>query len=103
MKPDETTRRRLRGLAHPLKPCVQVGAAGVTSAVIAEIEGALRHHQLLKVRVRAHDRPSRDAAIREMVEKCGAELVSRIGNVAVLYRRNPDRPDLTGQEAPGQT
>ena len=102
MKLDEPTRRRLRGLAHPLKPCVQVGSAGVTTAVLAELDGALGHHQLLKIRVRAADRRLRDAAIREMAEKCGAALLSRIGNVAVLYRRNPDRPDLTTRGDPAQ-
>ena len=103
MELDESTRRRLRGLAHGLRPCVQVGSAGVTTAVLAELNGALEHHQLLKIRVRAADRRSRDAAIREMAEKCGAALLGRIGNVAVLYRRNPDRPALTAREDSGQT
>ena len=34
----------LKGLAHPLKPVVQLGANGLTEGVIAEIESALVLH-----------------------------------------------------------
>jgi RNA-binding protein len=89
MKAEEAEKRRLRGLAHALKPCIHVGNAGVTDAVMRELAIALDHHELLKVRIRATDRSGRDAAIAAMIERSGAQLVSRIGNVAVLYRKRP--------------
>lgn len=89
MRLTESQKRHLRGLAHPMKPCVHVGAAGVTPAVLAELGSALAHHELLKVKVKADDREARDAAIAELVGKSGAILVSRVGNVAVLYRPDP--------------
>lgn len=87
-------RRWLKGRAHPLKAVVQVGQAGVTDAVLAELDGALAHHELLKVKIAAGgEREERDAAIALLLERSGAELVERIGNVAVLYRANPHRRD----------
>lgn len=94
MKLTESQKRHLRGLAHQLKPCIHVGNAGVTPAILGELNGALAHHELLKVKIRSTDRDGRDAAIAEMVEKSGAFLVSRIGNVAVLYRPDPEVPRL---------
>lgn len=85
-------RRWLRGEAHHLKPVVTIGQAGLTEAVLAELELALSHHELLKVKVNVGDRDLRDAIVAPMVERTGAVLITRIGNVAVLYRANPKKP-----------
>ncbi len=85
----EKQRRWLKGTAHALKPVVMVGQAGLTPAVLAELDGALDHHELLKVRISAGDRGERDAMIPPMLEHSRAVLVTRIGNIAVLYRANP--------------
>ena len=53
-------RRYLRELAHPLKPVVTLGAKGVTAPVLAELDLALDHHELLKVRL-SGDRAQRAA------------------------------------------
>lgn len=44
-------KQHLKGLAHNLKPVVLMGANGLTEAVLAEIEIALNHHELIKVKV----------------------------------------------------
>jgi RNA-binding protein len=85
-------KRYLRGLAHDLKPIVMVGAKGVTPSLVAELELALEQHELVKVKVAAEDRETRDAWIGELEEKSAASLVSRIGHTAVLYRRSKDKP-----------
>ncbi len=97
----ERQRKHLRGLAHHLKPVVSVGSAGVTDPVIAELDQALAHHELVKMRVRVGDRDSRDEALTELVGRTDAILVQRIGNTAVLYRRNPDKPKIS-LPAPGR-
>jgi RNA-binding protein len=99
MKLTEPQKKHLRGLAHHLAPCVHVGNAGVTPALLAELEGALAHHELLKVKVRTTDREQRNALIAELTDRSGAILVTRIGNVAVLYRPDASGPRLT---LPGQ-
>lgn len=84
-------RRWLKAQAHHRKPVVSVGQAGVTERLLAELEGALAHHELLKVKVAAGDRDLRDGMIAQMVKATSAELIHRIGNVAVLYRANPKK------------
>ncbi len=91
MKLSEAQKKHLRGLGHKLKPLVMVGEAGLTEAVYAEFESTLEHHELIKVRVRVGDRDARDATIQTLCERSGAELVQRIGNVALLYRQNPQK------------
>lgn len=85
-------KRYLRGLAHDLKPVVMVGAKGITANLVAELDSALEQHELVKVKVSAEDRESRDAFIADLATQATAELVSRIGHTAVLYRRSKDKP-----------
>jgi len=86
--------RKLRGFAHALKVIVIVGNNGLTENVVNEIDNALEQHELMKVRVNAGDRDDRDEMIQSMLEKTGAVLIQRIGNVAVLYRNNPEMPKI---------
>ncbi len=82
----QTQRRHLRKLAHHLKPVVIVGGAGLTPAVLEEIDGRLAHHELIKVRVNAADREERQAMIERIAEATGADWVLSIGHVAAFYR-----------------
>jgi RNA-binding protein len=86
MNLSEKQQRFLRGKAHPLKPVIQLGQHGLTPAVCAEAARALLDHELIKVRVRAPDRPTRDALIGDLARATGSELVHRIGHVAVLFK-----------------
>jgi RNA-binding protein len=90
----EKQRRKLRQLGHARKPVVIVGGQGLHDAVLAEVDGALAHHELIKVRVNAGDRETRDAMIATLCETCGAQLVQRVGHVALLYRRHPENPRI---------
>ncbi|HET6628917.1 MAG TPA: YhbY family RNA-binding protein [Woeseiaceae bacterium] len=94
MQLSESRKKFLRGLGHQLKPIVSVGGAGVTDALLREFCATIAHHELVKVRVRAGDRERRDAAIGELCRRGEAALVTRIGNVALFYRRNPDDPKI---------
>ncbi|MBK1718555.1 ribosome assembly RNA-binding protein YhbY [Thiocystis violacea] len=86
-------KRWLKQQIHHLKPVVIVGQHGLTESVLAEIEIALAHHELLKIRINAGDREERDAAISLIQERTQAELVSRVGHVAAFYRYNPMKRD----------
>ena len=68
----------LRGLAHHRKPVVMVGEAGLTENVIAEIDQALAHHELIKVKIRLGDRTERRQAIAAICEKTACEEVQAI-------------------------
>lgn len=87
-------RKHLRGLTHALQPVVIVADKGLSENVMAEIESALNHHELVKIRLRT-DREQRAAWAREIEERCGAERVHAIGQVVSYYRRNPEKPVVT--------
>jgi RNA-binding protein len=79
-------RQFLRGLAHHRKPVVTLGDAGVTPTVIAEIEQALDHHELVKLKLRVGDRDARRGALSKICDQTGAERVQEIGQMAVIFR-----------------
>lgn len=86
-------RRYLRGLTHDLKPVVTVADKGLTDNVRAEIEQALEHHELIKIKLRA-ERDQRSAWIEQIGQAFKAELVHQIGQVACYYRRHPKKPKI---------
>lgn len=92
MRITERQRRWLKAQAHHRKAVVSVGQAGVTEGLLAELEGALAHHELLKVRVAAGDRDLRGQLVDRLTEATRAELITRVGKVVVLYRANPKKP-----------
>lgn len=94
MQLSERQRRHLKGLAHPLKPVILMGNAGLTDAVVAATSEALGHHELIKVRLPGLEREERDAALAQLAERTGSAMVTRIGHVAVLYRQHPDLPRI---------
>ena len=83
-------RKALKAKAHKLEPLVQIGAKGLTEEVIAEIDRALRAHELIKVRAGGLDRGTRDDAFGSICEKTGAEAVQQVGKVCVLFRKKAD-------------
>jgi len=83
----EKMKRELRGRGHTLKPVVSMGNAGLSKAVLREIELSLEHHELMKIRIGAADREQRKTIITEICTTCGAELVQAIGHIALIYRK----------------
>jgi len=76
----------LKGHAHPLKPVVMLGNTGLTEGVLAEIELALQHHELIKVKVAAEERETKTLIVDAIVRETKASNVQVIGNILVLYR-----------------
>ena len=76
----------LKGLAHPLKPVVMLGNNGLTEGVLAEIEQALAHHELIKIKVAAEERETKTLIVDAIVRETKASNVQVIGNMLVLYR-----------------
>lgn len=83
-------KKKLRAEAHALKPVVLIGQAGYTAAVLAEIELALDSHELIKIKIRA-DRDERKRISDNICADTGAELIQTIGQIAVIYRLNPEK------------
>ncbi|MDU3895669.1 ribosome assembly RNA-binding protein YhbY [Enterobacter hormaechei] len=79
-------KQHLKGLAHPLKPVVMLGNNGLTEGVLAEIEQALEHHELIKVKIASEDRDTKNLIVEAIVRETGACNVQVIGKTLVLYR-----------------
>ena len=79
-------RLELKGRAHALKPIVIIGNAGLTAAVLDEIERSLKSHDLLKIRVMNDDREARAGMLQEICETLKAGPVQHIGKMLVVYR-----------------
>ena len=85
--------KSLRGQAHPLKPVVMVGQNGLKDTIFEEIETALDFHELIKVKIAA-DRKEREEITEEILKISKAEVVQQIGQIVVLFRRNPEKPKI---------
>lgn len=94
MELNEKQKKYLRGLAHKLEPKARTGNPGLTQNLIKEVEAQLTAHELIKVKVAAEDREARDRLIERMCAATKAKLVQRIGNMAVLYKRNSKKPKI---------
>ena len=88
-------KRFLRGFAHDLKPVILVGQKGITPNLLAEFDGAIDHHELVKVKLADDDRETRAASIEAIRAHSGAELVQAIGKTATFFRRLPERSQFT--------
>ena len=84
----ESQKKFLRGRGHKLKPVISVGPKGLSESLLEEFNSTIRHHELIKVRVQSGDRSVRDEIIRSLCSKSTSSLIARIGNVALIYRRN---------------
>jgi RNA-binding protein len=89
LKPKQ--KRYLRSLSHHRKPLVIIGGAGLTQAVLDEIDSTIAHHELIKIRINASDKAQRQSMIDEISTKLNCTLVFSIGHVATFYRPGKKR------------
>jgi RNA-binding protein len=78
-----------RAEAHHLEPVVMIGGDGLTPAVRKEIDGALKAHGLIKVRVLGDDRLERERMYGEIADELGAAQIQHIGKLLVFWRPKP--------------
>jgi RNA-binding protein len=68
-----------------------LGNNGLTEGVLAEIEQALEHHELIKVKIAAEDRETKTLIADAIVRETGACNVQVIGSTFILYRPSKER------------
>jgi RNA-binding protein len=81
----------LKGLAHSLKPVIQLGNNGLTEGVLAETEIALSHHELIKVKVPTDDREEKQLIMDAIVRETKSVKVQTVGHILVIYRQSEDK------------
>ncbi|WP_432452172.1 MULTISPECIES: ribosome assembly RNA-binding protein YhbY [unclassified Agarivorans] len=79
-------KQHLKSLAHNLKPVVMLGSNGLTEGILAEIDIALAHHELIKVKIATDDREMKQLIADTIVSKAEAVKVQVIGHILILYR-----------------
>lgn len=96
-----TQRRAFKARAHHLEPVVIVGDAGLTPAVLAEIDVHLKSHELIKIRVLGDNREARIGMIGAISESLRASPVQHIGKTLVMFRPKPPEPaEKAGKKSP---
>jgi putative YhbY family RNA-binding protein len=95
-------RRDLKARAHALNPTVLIGNAGLTEAVLKEIDATLKNHELIKIRVMGDDREARKSMMESICSSLGAAPVQHIGKLLVVYRPRPAAEKIEIKKAPAR-
>ena len=82
----------LRAKCHDLKPVIMLGQKGLTEAVLEELDKALDHHELVKIKLSVDDREARQQLADEICNHSQAEAVQSIGKTLSIYRPNKKKP-----------
>lgn len=94
-------RRYLRSIAHHLQPLVHIGKTGVTANVLAEIDQALEHHELIKVRFLDFKQEKKTLS-QIIAADTRSEMVGMVGHISMFYRQSAD-PERRHISMPSQT
>lgn len=87
-------RAYLKGLAHELEPVLRVGRARLSPEVIEEAKRTMTSHELVKVRIDIDEPATRKELGTELAGVLGADLVTHIGKITVLYKAFEDKPQI---------
>ena len=77
--------RDLKAKAQLLKATLKIGKAGISQQFLAALDEVLKHHELVKVKFEEFKHQKKELT-PVLAEKSGSHLVTRVGNVVVLYR-----------------
>jgi len=83
--------RAFKVKAQKLKATLKIGKSGISPQFLAALDSALEQHELIKVKFDSFKEEKKELS-PQLAEKSGSHLVSRVGNVVVLYRPRP-RPE----------
>ena len=75
-------------MAQRLKASIKIGKEGLSPRFLAALDEVLKHHQLVKVKFDEFKDQKKELT-PELAEKSESHLVTRVGNVVVLYRPIP--------------
>lgn len=88
----KTQQKFLRSKAHHLKPIIWIGQNGLTESVTAELETALDHHELIKIKLRVGDRELRNKMVDDICQMLHCIKIQGIGSMVSIYRKNQKQP-----------
>lgn len=84
----------LKGIASTLTTRYQVGKNEISDTLIDMLNKALTAHELIKIDImKGCSLPVMEVAI-DLSNKLNAELITVMGRVVVLFRRNKENPKI---------
>ncbi len=83
--------RVLKAQAQRLKATVKVGKEGLSPQFLAALDDALKHRELVKVKFDDFKEQKKELA-PQLADTSASRLVTRVGNVVVLFRPKPAEP-----------
>ena len=82
------TIKELRKEAKSLEPIIRIGKGGIKESLINEILKALKNRKLIKIKILKTIKSEKEDIISQIIQKTGARLVEKVGNVVVIYRES---------------
>ncbi len=86
--------KHLVSLTHNLKPVIMIGQNGLTENILKELEIALDHHELVKIKIAGENKESIQQTIDQLIKKSAADRIKAIGKTLTLFRRNQKNPKI---------
>lgn len=83
---DQEQKKHFRRIGHDLKPVLIITDNGIGETHLAELERALEDHELIKVKINVMERDDKQLVIDALCEASRAQVVQKIGKIALLYR-----------------
>ncbi len=80
--------RALKAQAQRMKATLKIGKDGLSGPFLAALDDALKHHELVKVKFDDFKEQKKELT-PQLAQKSSSHLVTRVGNVVVLYRPKP--------------
>ena len=84
--------RDLKARAQRLDPVLKIGKAGLSDGFYTALDNALKLHELVKVKFDDLKEQKKEL-VPLIVQRSQSQLIQRVGNVAVLFRRRPTPPE----------
>ena len=81
--------RELKARAQRMKATLRVGKDGLSPQFLAAVDDALKHGELIKVKFDFFKEEKKELAPK-LADRTSSQLITRVGNVAVLYRAKPE-------------
>jgi RNA-binding protein len=77
--------RDLKARAQRMKAALKIGKEGLSAQFLSALDDVLKHQQLVKVKFDEFKEQKKELT-PQLAEKSGSHLITRVGNVVVLYR-----------------
>jgi RNA-binding protein len=84
--------RELKARAQRLKATLKIGKEGLSPQFLIALDEVLKHHELVKVKF-SELKEQKKELTPQLAEKSRSYLITRVGNVVVLYRPKPPQEE----------